>query len=123
MTRSLDWPDRFDRTPSNEREPYPYNFRVSKKKALENIKEELQKMDVTNTSVETGVKSDPGVVVYFERDGEEFSVPCDQWDNTRDNAQAIAKYLNAKRALDRYGVTTVESEFSTASLRLTKRDG
>lgn len=122
MTRSIDWPDRFARTPSGEREPYPHNFRVSEREALDNIDKELRKMDVDEPRVETGPGSDPGVVVYFVRDDGQFAIPCDQWESTRDNAQAIAKYLNAKRALDRYGVTTVENEFSTASLRLTKRD-
>ena len=122
MDRSLDWPERFDRTPDREREPYPHNFRVTEAEALENIAEELRKMRVDDTRVETGRGSDPGVVVYFTRDREQFAIPCDRWIDTRDNAQAIAKYLNAKRALDRYGVTTVESEFSTASLSLTKRD-
>jgi hypothetical protein len=122
MDRSLDWPERFDRTPTSDREPYPHNFRVSADRALENISEELRKMEVADARVETARGSDPGVVAYFTRDGEQFAVPCDRWATTRDNAQAIAKYLNAKRALDRYGVTTVESEFSTASLSLTKRD-
>jgi hypothetical protein len=121
MGESLDWPGRFARTPDGEREPYPYNFRVSENSALENIKEELRKMDVEESRIETGPRSDPGIVVYFTRDDGEFAVPCDRWDNLRDNAQAVAKYLNAKRALDRYGVTTVEGEWSTASPRLTKR--
>jgi len=34
----------------------------------------------------------------------------------RDNAQAIAKYLDAKRALERYGVGTIGSEFETQAL-------
>lgn len=122
MDSSLDWPKRFDRTPSSEREPYPHNFRVVEDEAFENIEDELRKMDVDDTRIETGAGSDPGVVVYFTRDDEQFAIPCDRWKNSRDNAQAIAKYLNAKRAIKRYGVTTIESEFSTASLGLTKRD-
>ncbi|MFD1686035.1 hypothetical protein [Halobellus litoreus] len=119
---SLEWPEKFDRTPSGERRPYPHNFRVDREDAMDKIHDELRKMGVENARVETGGASDPGVVVYFTRDGQDFAVPCDRWDNRRDNAQAIAKYLDAKRALDRYGVTTVESEFSTAALRLTKRE-
>ena len=88
-------------------------------------------MDAVNIEVETAAPhtakkphrpyadrdpDDPGVVVYFEREGQGFAVPCDRWSNLRDNAQAIAKYLNAKRALERYGVSTVAGEMSTQAL-------
>ncbi len=128
MTYRIDWPRGFDRTPPNEREPYPHNFRVTRREAIENILEELRKMDARNVNILTDAEhqdrdsnipyadssyQDPGVVVYFDRDGANYAVPCDRWDSLRDNAQAIAKYLNAKRALDRYGVETVENEFTT----------
>ena len=128
---NLDWPDGFERTPESERESYPHGFRVTRTQAFETILDELRKMDARNVQVQTDAPhtvenphrpyadrdpEDPGVVVYFERDGQQFAVPCDRWDNLRDNAQAIAKYLDAKRALERYGVQTVESEFSTQAL-------
>ncbi|WP_049928658.1 J domain-containing protein [Halopiger goleimassiliensis] len=131
MSERLEWPAGFERTPADERESYPHGFRVSRTAAFDNILKELRKMDARNVQVKTAAPhtqaephrpyadrdpDDPGVVVYFERDGQQFAVPCDRWDNLRDNAQAIAKYLNAKRALDRYGVQTVESEFSTQAL-------
>ena len=127
----LEWPDGFDRTPPRKRETYPHGFRVSRSEAFDNILEELRKMDARNVQVKTAAPhtkasphrpyadrdpDDPGVVVYFERDGQQFAVPCDRWDNLRDNAQAIAKYLDAKRAIQRYGVSTIESEFSTQAL-------
>lgn len=127
----LDWPAEFDRTPADEREPYPHGFRISRSRAFDNILEELRKMDARNVQVKTAAPhtqaephrpyadrtpDDPGVVVYFERDGQQFAVPCDQWDNLRDNAQAIAKYLDAKRAIQRYGVSTVGSEYQTQAL-------
>lgn len=127
----LDWPDGYERTPASERDPYPHGFRVSRADAFDNILEELRHMDAKNVRVETAAPhtkaephrpyhdrdpEDPSVVVYAEYDGQQLAVPCDLWDNLRDNAQAIAKYLNAKRALERYGVATVESEFSTQAL-------
>jgi hypothetical protein len=51
--------------------------------------------------------TDPGVVAYYDKGDQGYAVPCDRWTSVRDNAQAIAKYLNAKRALERYGVETV----------------
>ncbi|WP_436347405.1 DnaJ domain-containing protein [Natronorubrum sp. FCH18a] len=131
MSERLKWPDGFERTSAEDREPYPHGFRVSRTRAFENILEELRKMNARNVQVKTAAPhtqaephrpyadrdpDDSGVVVYFERDGQQFAVPCDRWDNLRDNAQSIAKYLNAKRALERYGVQTVESEFSTQAL-------
>ena len=127
----LDWPDGFERTPTSDQEPYPHGFRVTRSRAFDNILDELRKMDARDVQLDTGAEhqernpnkpyanssfDDPGVVVRFERDGQQFAVPCDRWDNPRDNAQAIARYLDAKRALERYGVETVESEFSTQRL-------
>lgn len=127
----LDWPAGFDRTPPGERESYPHGFRVTRSQAFDNILEELRRMDARNVQLDTGAEhqqrdpnkpyanasfDDPGVVARFERNGQQFAVPCDQWDNPRDNAQAIARYLDAKRALERYGVETVDDEFATQQL-------
>lgn len=127
----LDWPAGFDRTPPAERRRYPGGFEVSRATAFDSIIEELDKMDAVNVDVETAAPhtakyphrpykdrdpDDPGVVVYFDRDGQRFAVPCDRWNNLRDNARAIAKYLDAKRAIERYGVATVETEMSTQAL-------
>jgi hypothetical protein len=127
----VEWPDGFERTATAQREPYPHGFRVDRRAAFENILEELKKLGAEEVRIDSGATQktmnpnllsqesdpdDPSVVVYFSKDGQDFAVPCDMWDNVRDNAQAIAKYLDAKRALDRYGVKTVESEFTTQKL-------
>jgi len=127
----LEWPAGFDRTPSQERQSYPGGFEVSRRKAFNSILEECEKMDAVNVDVQTAAPhtarnpnipykdrdpEDPAVVVYFDRDGQRFAVPCDRWDNLRDNARSIAKYLDAKRAIERYGVATVETEMSTQAL-------
>ncbi|ELZ38992.1 J domain-containing protein [Halorubrum tebenquichense] len=127
----LDWPAGFDRTPESERRRYHGGFEVDRRTAFDSILEELEKMDAVNVEVKTAAPhttkkphqpykdrdpDDPGVVVYFDRDGQRFAVPCDRWNNLRDNARAIAKYLDAKRAIERYGVATVETEMSTQAL-------
>lgn len=129
--QQIEWPDGFDRTPPTDREPYPGGFEVSRTRAFDSIVDELEKMDAYNIDVQTDAPhtaknphrpyadrdpDDPGVVVYFDRDGQRFAVPCDSWDNLRDNARAIARYLNAKRAIERYGVATVDTEMSTQAL-------
>jgi hypothetical protein len=129
---SLDWPDRFERTPAAEREPYPHGFEVSRTAAFRSLWEELRRLDVRNPRIETAAPhtqeepwrpysdrdpDDPAVVARWEDDdGQGFAAPCDRWDNLRDNARAIAKYLDAKRGIDRWGVATVAGEFSTAAL-------
>lgn len=127
----LDWPSGFDRTPPEEREPYPGGFQVSRSEAFDSIVDELERMDAVNVEVKTAAPhtakaphrpyqdrdpDDPGVVVYFDRGGKRYAVPNDRWDNLRDNARAIARYLDAKRAIERYGVATVETEMSTQAL-------
>ncbi|GGL70195.1 DnaJ domain-containing protein [Halocalculus aciditolerans] len=131
MSDDFQWPAGFDRTPASDRKRYPGGFEVSRTTAFESILEELEKFDAVNVDVQTTVPhtarnpnvpykdrdpDDPAVVVYFDRDGRRYAVPCDRWNNLRDNARAIAKYLDAKRAIERYGVATLETEMSTQAL-------
>lgn len=128
---SLDWPADFDRTPQDEREPYPHNFRVSLNQALGNVVTQVDRLEEAELiAVETAAGSaptstaltdtpeDPGIVVRFQKDGVVYAVPCDRWTTLRDNVQAVAKYLEAKRALDRYGIETLKNEFSTQKVRI-----
>ena len=131
MTDDIEWPPGFERTDPSARRKYHGGFEVSRTEAFDSILDELEKMDAYNVDVQTNAPhtaakshqpykdrdpDDPAVVVYFERDGERYAVPCDRWDNLRDNARAIAKYLDAKRAIERYGVSTVDTEMSTQAL-------
>jgi hypothetical protein len=126
--RGAPWPQGFSRTHPDDREPYPHGFRVGMREAFRNIVEELERLGAQAIEVETAVDhpdhepnvppagadpDDPAVIAYYWHDSQQYAVPCDQWDNLRDNAQAIAKYLNAKRALDRYGVETAQEEMAT----------
>lgn len=55
---------------------------------------------------------DPGVAVYFYLGGKHFCLPCDRWDRVADNLAAIAGHIHATRAIERYGVGSVEQAFS-----------
>lgn len=131
MTDQIDWPPGFDRIDPADRRKYPGGFEVSRREAFDSILDELEKLDAYNVDVQTNAPHTarhshrpykdrdpqvPAVVVYFEQDGERYAVPCDRWNNLRDNARAIAKYLDAKRAIERYGVSTVDTEMSTQAL-------
>lgn len=128
---SLDWPDGQERTPPGERESYPHGFKVSRSKAFDSIKRELERMNAAEIDVDTAAlhtqqaphrpykdrtPDDPGVVARFKKDGKQYVYPMDRWDNLRDNARAIALTLEAKRSLIRYGVETLESEFQAHAL-------
>jgi hypothetical protein len=126
-----EWPDGRERTPADEREPYPHGFEVTRNEAFKSILDQLRKMDARNVQVKSDVHhqqrnsnlpysdahyDDPGVVVYYELEGQQYAMPMDRWDTPRDNARAIALTLKAKRAFTRYGVETMESEFQRQAL-------
>lgn len=52
--------------------------------------------------------ADRGVAVYFTRQGVELVTACDRWDRVEDNLYAIAKDINAVRARQRWGVSSIE---------------
>lgn len=128
----LEWPEGFERTAPADRARYPGGFEVSRTKAFDSILEEISKIDgAMNVRVETAAPhtskhphrpyadrepDDPGVVAYYDRQGQGYAVACDRWNNLRDNARAVALYVDAKRAIERYGVATVGSEFDTQAL-------
>lgn len=55
---------------------------------------------------------DPGVAVYFELDGVERCLPCDQYARVADNLGAIAATLNALRTIERHGSQLFEMAFT-----------
>lgn len=61
---------------------------------------------------------DPGVAVWFElalaREGKRRNqvLACDVWERVEHNAHALALHVEALRALDRYGVGTLEQAFT-----------
>lgn len=55
---------------------------------------------------------DPGVALYFDLNGKPHCMPCDTYDRVADNIAAIAKHIEATRAIDRFGVATVSEMFA-----------
>lgn len=136
-TDVIDWPDTFPRTPPEDREPYSGGFQVTRSQAFQNVLDELRGWDgVTDVQLDSGAEhqkknpnkpyarasfEDPGVVVYFTKDGEQMAAACDRWDNPRDNAQDLYRYLNETRMQELRGTVTAESEYQ--KLRLPSGDG
>ncbi|WP_430436812.1 hypothetical protein [Oceanibaculum nanhaiense] len=54
---------------------------------------------------------DPGVAVYFQLNGTPHCLPCDTYDRVADNIAAVAKHIEATRAIERYGVADLSEMF------------
>jgi hypothetical protein len=50
-----------------------------------------------------GEPADPGVAVYFEREGQRVAFSCDRWNRVADNLYSIAKTIEALRGIARWG--------------------
>lgn len=59
-----------------------------------------------------GEPVDPGAAVYFTLKGKPRCLACDRWNRVADNLAAIAAHVEAIRAVDRYGVGTMEQAFA-----------
>ncbi|KKX25337.1 hypothetical protein [Rhizobium sp. LC145] len=55
---------------------------------------------------------DRGVALYFNIGGEPHCLPCDRYDRVADNVAAIAKHIEATRAIERYGVANLKEMFA-----------
>ena len=53
-TEHIDWPAEFERTPPEDREPYPNGFRVTRSVAFENVLDELATRQNRSLSSGTG---------------------------------------------------------------------
>jgi len=132
----IDWPAEFPRTDPEDREPYSGGFRVTRSTAFGNVLDELRTWDgVTDVQLDSGAEhqkrnpnkpyanasyEDPGVVVRFNKDGQDMAAACDRWDNPRDNAQDLYHYLHETRMQEQRGTVTAESEYQ--KLRLPSAD-
>jgi hypothetical protein len=94
--------------------------------ALGRLQDELDRIGarypVVSTNLETRLDGlprsgqaeprDPGVALYFDLKGKPHCMPCDTYDRVADNIAAIAKHIEATRAIDRFGVATVSEMFA-----------
>lgn len=93
-------------------------FKAVLSKALNILVYEIARLDGTGVVISTNLplKSDgtfrldrdpvdPGVAVYFRRGDKDVVFACDQFDEVRENLYAIAKTIEAMRAIERYGAS------------------
>lgn len=118
----LQWPLGWERTPSH-RVTHSRFKRPSMDDACADVIDQLRMMGVGRQDVviSTNVKvrmdgfpysgqmqpNDRGAAVYFRRKGKDHVFAADQYNRVEDNVWAIAKSLEALRAIERYGVAQV----------------
>lgn len=109
------WPEHEPRTPSWKRQHG--TFSVTFGIARDHLVNELTKMHGRNIVISSNqpvrmdglplaVKvriDDPGVVVYFTRDGEAHCIACDHYISVLANLRALGKTIESMRGIERWG--------------------
>ena len=108
----LSWPIGLKRTAY----PTRSRFDTAEERVKRDLEQQLLLMRATDVVVTTNCElrrdgrpyanqriEDMGVAVYFKRKGQDQVIACDRWNSIRDNLQAIAKTIEALRAITRWG--------------------
>jgi hypothetical protein len=109
----LAWPVGFPRSDFRQ----VASFKVSLAGALDDLYNELDRMDASAIVISSNMQTrldgrplakqarieDPGVALYFQRNGRQVCIPCDKWDTVVGNVRAIGLTVAALRSLERWG--------------------
>lgn len=111
----LQWPMGWKRAPDNDRSRGP--DRMPPGRVRQQLSNELRLMGAKDVVISSNVMirndgmpyanqkapEDPGVVLYFKRNGQNISLPCDRWSTVDANLNAIRLTVQAMRGIDRWG--------------------
>ncbi|MCU4716797.1 J domain-containing protein [Halapricum hydrolyticum] len=127
----LDWPAGWDRTSPAER-TRARKFQASLADTTADLEREMDRMDVDDWRASTGsggsyTKSnglpkydanpdDPGFVLRWVDDGEQFAVACDAYARLASNVRAVYLWVHETRMRGQRPVRTGDSEFAAARL-------
>jgi len=126
----IDWPHWQDRT-SSSRRTSTTKYSVTLAEAINQIEAELEdRLGVDDWRLSTAAPhrkndgrpyananpSDPGAVVRWSMDGQQYCVAADEYDDVRDNVRTIGLYIKEKRKMSNRPVHTGQDEFATAQL-------
>ncbi|EMA01805.1 heat shock protein DnaJ domain protein [Haloarcula vallismortis ATCC 29715] len=106
----IDWPARFDRTPASRREPNR-DFEASLAQTTKDIATEMDRLDpeewrasIGNSHTKTNTlprananPDDPGFVLRWTKDGQQFAAACDRYSRLRDNAREVYLWVHETR--------------------------
>lgn len=134
----LHWPAGWPRTPSIRRKTPQFRRQdhgvrshtayrdLTLDEARKRLVDEIDKIGADNCVLSTNVAlridgtprmdraapADPGAACYFALKGRPTVLACDKWLTVAGNIAAIAAHMEALRAIDRYGVGSVEQAFA-----------
>ncbi|QHS17225.1 J domain-containing protein [haloarchaeon 3A1-DGR] len=126
---SIDWPAGFERTSEADRERNR-SFEATIADTTSAIATEMDRMDVDDWRASTGNQhtksnglplnnanpADPGFVLRWTDDGEQFAVACDAYSRLRDNLRTIFLWVHETRMRGQRPVRTGDAEFAAARL-------
>jgi len=130
MPEGLDWPSGWDRTPRGERERNN-RFDTGLRQSIDDLVAELERVGVDDWRLSTDAQhqkqnprypyanaspDDPGAVVRWTMDGDQYAAACDAYTRLRDNVRSLYLYIREKRKMNQRPVVTGESEFANARL-------
>lgn len=126
----LEWPPHFERTPPGDRSRTS-RFDKTLRQSVDDLADELGRGGVESWRLSTDAEhqkrnpkypysdatpDDPGAVVYWTKDGDQFAAACDHYTRLRDNIRSLYYYIQEKRKMRDRPVVTGESEFSNLRL-------
>lgn len=112
----LNWPIGWHRTAQRE---WP-TFKALPATIMQDLEKVLDQLDCQNPVITTNhpvrldgalrtaqgiTPDDPGVALYFTRNGEELCIPCDKFTTTYANLRAVGLTLEYIRRMERYGTS------------------
>ncbi|WP_231183094.1 J domain-containing protein [Haladaptatus sp. DYF46] len=126
----LDWPATLKRTDPAER-TRNNRYAASLRDSIDDLETELGRVGVDDWRLSTAAQhqkrnprypyanaspTDPGAVVRWTMEGDQYAVACDAYSRLRDNVRTLYLYLREKRKMEQRPVETGESEFANARL-------
>ena len=123
----LDWPATQPRTKTPRRAAFRHNgVALPVDVAIARLEGELGRLGAhsvvltsdwprgLNGNLLTGrdTRGDPAVAVHFVAFDKATVLACDRFDRLADNIAALAAHIESLRAIDRYGVGTIEQAFA-----------
>lgn len=109
----LQWPAGWPRADRPKRARFDTSFARARAELINELRLLGARLPVISSNIElrrdglpyanAKQPDDRGIAVYFTLNGEQQCIPCDSWDRTEDNLQAIRLTVAALRGLDRWG--------------------
>jgi hypothetical protein len=118
----LEWPIGWKRTRQRRIGRFKKDGQwISTSAATTRLERELERLGAKQPTLSTNVSlrldgrprsderpADPGAAIYFSFRGKATVLACDTYTEVSDNIAALAAHLDALRAIERYGVGTIE---------------